>query len=69
MVVGLALVLEGETSVRDVVEILQPLKVRDGDTACVDVHVGDDQHFLVPEDGVGSWGDGAVGSFGNDLSL
>ena len=51
------------------VEILQPLKVGDGDTACVDVHVGDDQHFLVPEDGVGSWGDGAVGSFGNNLSL
>ena len=42
VVVGLALILESETSVGDMVQILQPLKVGDGDTTGVDVHVRND---------------------------
>ena len=42
MVVGLPLVLEGETSVRNVVQVLQPLEVGDCHTTGVDVHVRDD---------------------------
>ena len=43
VVVGLPLVFEGEPAIGDVVEVLQPFKVGDGDTFGVDVHVGDDQ--------------------------
>ena len=43
VVVALSLVLEGEPAVRDVVQVLQPLKVGDSDTTSVDVHVGDYQ--------------------------
>ena len=43
VVVGFPLILEGQTTVGDVVQVLQPLKVGDGDTAGVDVHVRDNQ--------------------------
>ena len=69
VVVGLTLVLEGETSVRNVIQVLEPLEVGDGDTAGVDVHVGNDQGVVVPQDDVGSGGDRAVGSLCNDLGL
>jgi hypothetical protein len=42
MIVGFALVLEGEATVRNVVQVLQPLEVGDGHTARVDVHVRND---------------------------
>jgi hypothetical protein len=69
VVVGLALVLEGEATVGNVVQVLEPLEVGDGDTASVDVQVGNDEHLLVAEDGVAGWRDRAVGSLGNDLGL
>jgi hypothetical protein len=69
VIVGLALVLEGEAAVGHVVQVLEPLEVGDGDTAGVDVQVGNDQHLLVAEDGVAGWRDRAVGSLGNDLGL
>lgn len=47
MVVGLSLVLEEQSSVGDVVEVLQPLKVGDGHTAGVDVQVGDDENVAI----------------------
>ena len=47
VVVGLALILEGEPAVGDVVQVLEPLKVGHGHTPRIDVHVGDDQHSLV----------------------
>ena len=49
MIVGLALILEGEPAVRDVVQVLQPLEVGHRHAARVDVHVGDDEHPLVLE--------------------
>lgn len=39
MVVGVPLVFEGQSSVADVVQILQPLEVRHGHTAGVQIHV------------------------------
>lgn len=67
MVVGLALVLEGQATVRDVVEVLQPLEEGDSDTTGVDVQIRDDQDVAINQDLVGSRGGGAVGSLGNDL--
>jgi len=69
MVVGLALILEGQATVRDVVQVLQPLEEGDGDTTGVDVQIGNDQDVAIDEDLVGSGGGGAVGSLGNDLKL
>ena len=46
MVVGVLLVLEGEATIAHVVLILEPLEVRDGDTAGVDVQVRNDEHVL-----------------------
>ncbi len=39
MVVGVSLVFEGESTVTDVIQILQPLKVRNCHTAGVQIHV------------------------------
>lgn len=39
MVVGVPLILEGQSSIADVVQILQPLKIRHGHTAGVQIHV------------------------------
>ena len=39
VVVGFPLVFEGESTVTDVIQILQPLEVRDGDAAGVQIHV------------------------------
>lgn len=50
MVVGLALILEGETSVRHVVEVLEPLEEGDGDTTRVDVQIWDHQDVALDED-------------------
>lgn len=39
VVVGVSLILEGESTVTDMVQIFQPFKVGDGYTASVQVHV------------------------------
>ena len=67
MVVGLALILEGKTSIGHVVEVLEPLEEGHGDTTSVDVQVGDDQDVAVNQDLVGCRGRGTVGGFSNDL--
>lgn len=67
VVVGLALVFEGQTSVGHVVEVLEPLEEGDGDTTSVDVQVGDDENVAVDQDLVGRGGGGAVGGFSDDL--
>ena len=69
MVVGLSLILEGQTTVGHVVQILQPLKVGDCDTTSVDVHVWDDETVLVLQDLVSSGGDGTVGGLSDDLGF
>lgn len=69
MVIGFALIFEGETSVGDVVEVLEPLEEGNCDTTSVNVQVGDDQDVAVDEDLVSRWSGGAVGGFGNDLQI
>ena len=69
MVVGLPLVFEGEPAIGDVVEVLQPFKVGDGDTSGVDVHVGDDQATVGLEDLVSTRGHRPVCCLGNNLRL
>merc|ERR1719427_118354 len=69
MVVGLPLVLKGEATIGDMIEVLQPLEVRDSDTTSVDVEIGDNQDIAVLKNLVASGGDGAVGSLGNNLGL
>lgn len=69
MVVGLALVLERQTTVRDVVQILEPLEERNGHTTGVDVQIRNDQDVAIDEDLVSSWGGRTVGSFGDDLQM
>lgn len=67
MVVGLALIFEGKTSVGNVVEVLEPFKEGDGDTTSVDVQVGDDQDVAVDQDLVSCRCCGAVSGFSDDL--
>lgn len=67
MVVALPLVLEGQSAVRDVVKVLEPLEERHGHTTSVDVQVGDHQDVAVDQDLVSSGGCGSVGGLGNDL--
>lgn len=47
MVVGFPLVFECKTSVRDVVEVLEPLEEGDGHTTGVYVQVGDHENVAV----------------------
>lgn len=69
MVVGFAFILEGQATVRNVVEVLEPLEERHGDTTGVDVQVGNDENVAIEENFVGGGCGWAVGSFGDDLSL
>lgn len=39
VVVGVPLILESQSSVADMVQVLQPLKVGDGDAAGIQVHI------------------------------
>lgn len=68
MIVGLALVLEGQATVRDMVEVLQPLEERDGDTTSIDVQIGDDQNVAINEYFVSGRCGGSVGGLGDDLA-
>ena len=67
MVVGFAFVFECQTAVGNMVQVLQPFKVGNGDTTGVDVQVGDDQNVAFDEDFIGGRSGGAVCSFGDDL--
>ena len=69
VVVGFSLILEGQTAIGHVVQVLQPLEVGDCHTTGVDVHVGDDQAAVLLQDLVTGGGDGSVGSLTNDLGL
>jgi len=69
VVVGLALVLEGEAAVRHVVQVLEPLEERDGDTSGVDVQVGNHKNVAVDQDFVGGGRRRAVGRLADDLGV
>ena len=49
VVVGLALVLKGQPSIRDMVKVLEPLKIGHSDTTSINVHVRDDQAAVLPQ--------------------
>lgn len=49
------------------VQVLEPFEEGDGDTAGIDVQIGDDQNIAINEYFVGSGCGGSVGSLGNDL--
>lgn len=68
MVVRFPLVFECQTSVRHVIEVLEPLEEWDGDTTSVDVEVGDHENVAIDEDLVCSRCGGTVGGLRNDLS-
>ena len=61
--------LPSETTVRDVVKILQPFEVRNGDTTSVEVQVGNNKDLVLDEQFVSLGSDGTVGTFGDDLGL
>lgn len=67
MVVRLSLVLERQTTVRDVVQVLEPFEERYRHTTSVDVQIRNDENVAVDQDLVRGRGSGTVGSFGNDL--
>ena len=61
--------LPGESAVRDVVQVLEPFEVGDGDTTSVEVEIGNDEALVLDEDIVSFGSDGAVGTFGDDLGF
>lgn len=65
----LLLVLLGQTSWCDVIEVLQPFEVRAGDTTAVDKHVWGSDNSSASEDLLCSVGGGAVGTFEDSLDL
>lgn len=67
MVVGLALVFESKTSVGDVIQVLEPLEERNGDTTSVDVQVGDHKDVAIDQDLIGGRSRGTIGRLSNDL--
>jgi len=69
VLLALLLPLLGETTEPDVRQVLKPLEVGHTDSTSVEVHVGDDDHTAVAQDGIGVGGHGAVGSLGDDLGL
>ena len=67
MVVGVALILEGKATKADVVEILEPFEVGDGDTTSVHEHVRDDEDVTFQQDLVSGNSCRPVGTFSDDL--
>ena len=65
----LLLVLLGHTAWGDVIEVLEPLEVRAGDTTAVDKHVWGGDDSSADEDLLGGVGGGAVGTFEDGLDL
>lgn len=39
MIIGVSLIFEGQSAVADMVQVLQPLKIGDGHTTSVQVHI------------------------------
>jgi len=67
MVVGFTLIFEGQASVRDVVKILEPLKVGDSHTTSVNVQIRDDQNVALNKDLVGGRSRWSVSGLSDNL--
>lgn len=51
------------------VQVLEPLEERDGNTTGIDIQVGYDQNVAINEYLISSGRGGTVGSLGNDLEV
>lgn len=69
MIVGLSLILERETTVRYMVQILQPFEERYCDTTGVDIQVWNDEDVPIYQNLIGGRCGRSIGSFGNDFRL
>jgi len=67
MIIGFSLVFERQTTVRDVVQVFQPLEERHSYTTSVDVQVGNNQNVAVQKDFISGGSRGTIGSFRDDL--
>ena len=65
----LDLILLGQTAGSYVIEVLEPLEVRAGDTTTVDKHVRGTDNTTTLEDYLGGVGSGAVGALEDSLDL
>lgn len=69
MIVRLSLVLERETTVRHVVQILQPFEEGYSNTTGVDIQVRNNEDVPIYQNLISGRGGRSIGSFGNDFSL
>ena len=69
MKVCFSFIFKCESSIWDMVEILEPLKVGDSDSTSIDVHVRDDQAPGILKYFVSSRGDWSISCFSNDSCL
>ena len=69
VVVGILLILPRQPTIADVVEVLEPLKVRYSHTSSVGKEIGDDQNPAIMEDPLGSDGSWTIGTLSNDLTF
>lgn len=67
MVVGLSLVLKGESAVAHVVEILEPLEEGNSDASSVQVEVGDHQAVVLLQNSVSCRRCWSIGCLTNNL--
>lgn len=69
MIVRVAVVLEGQSAVADVIQVLEPLEVGHGDTASIEEEVRQDKDAFLLQNFISFDGCRSVGSLGNDLSV
>ena len=67
VIVGVLLVFEGQATVADMVQVLEPFEVGDGDTASIDVQIRNNEDVALLQDLIGLWGSWTVGTLGDDL--
>ena len=64
MVIGIFLIFPGEFAIADVVQVLQPLKVRHSHTPSIGKQVGNHQHLAIMQDFLSSYGGGTIRTLG-----
>lgn len=69
MVVGLSLVLEGKSSVRDMIQVFEPLEEGNCHTTSIDVEIRDNENFPLDKNLISSRSRGAIGSFSDNFCL
>lgn len=69
VVVGILLILPRQPTIADMVEVLEPLKVRYSHTSSIGKEIGDNQNPAVMEDPLSSYGCWTIGTFSNNLAF